>query len=58
MFFVCSFLQRGVIWNGDTRHQKRIEYLEGELKRIRERRRKEPKDKKESTREIPEDEKA
>ena len=43
---------------GDTRHQKRIEYLEGELKRIRERRRKEPKDKKESTREIPEDEKA
>jgi len=40
----------------DTRHQKRIEYLEGELKRIRERKRKEPKDKKESTREIPEDE--
>jgi len=41
----------------DTKHQSRIEYLEKELLRIQERRRKEPKEKKESTREIPEDEK-
>jgi len=42
----------------DTRHQNRIEYLQKELERIKERRSKQPKEKKESTREIPDDEKA